>query len=359
MTHNWAAIGQHLHALLNVHGLAVIAIVIFFEELGIPIPVPGDLVMLLGGIRVAQGKDPLWAVLLVEEIATVAGATLLFTASRHFGRALVLRYGRFIHLGPESLARAEARVERHGGWAIVVARLVPGFRIVTVVAAGALGLPYRTFVPALAVGAFLYLLVYTLLGVFFGPTVLAFLEGLGLPVTALLSLAAIVALGLVVHALERARPDSRPLRRASLGMSALAALVAGLAALLLANGALDVAGFAARLSGYAVTLSTAQVGDELRLLFGWPVFLGVALLTGALYGLLRLWRLPYQAGLALAVGAPLALTLLLIDPLLDDPSSDVAGPTGVILGAIAVIRWLAYGVALGKLLPLFARPSSP
>jgi len=315
--------------------------------------------MLLGGIRVAQGKDPLWAVLLVEEVATIAGATLLFSASRRFGRTLVLRYGRFMHLGPETLARAEARVERHGGWAIVAARLVPGFRIVTVVAAGALGLPYRTFVPALAVGAFLYLLVYTLLGVFFGPAVLAFLEGLGLPVTALLSLSALVVLALVIHALEQAWPDRRPLPRATLGISVLAAMVAGLAALLLANGALGVAGFVARLLGFAVTLSTAQAGDELRLLFGWPVFLGVALLTGALYGLLRLWRLPYQAGLALAVGIPLTLTLLLIDPLLDDPSSDVAGPTGAILGAMAVIRWLAYGVVLGRLLPLFARRNFP
>lgn len=355
----WAALGHDLRALLDTHGMAVIAAILFFEEMGIPIPVPGDLVMVLAGIRVAQGRDPLWLVLLIEEVASVAGASMLFAGSRRFGRELVHRFGRFIHLGPEALARAEARVERHGGWAVVGGRLVPGFRIATVVAAGALGVRYRTFLPALALGAFLYLLIYTLLGLFVGPTLLAFLEGLGLPVTALLSLAALAVLGFVVHVLERAYPDGKLRARPSLGTCALAALASGIAAILLANGALGVVGFAVRLLGHAGALSTAQVGDEVRQVFGWPVFLGVAILAGALYGPLRLWRLPWRAGVVLVALVPLALTLLLIDPLLDSASGETTAETGAVLAAIAVLRWLAYGAAFGRLLPVFARLRQP
>lgn len=359
MSSFWAALGHDLRAVLDAHGMAVIAAVLFFEEVGIPIPVPGDLVMVLAGIRVAQGKDPLWLVLVIEEVASVAGASLLFTGSRRFGRDLVLRYGRFVHLGPEALARAEARVKRHGGWAIAGGRLVPGFRIVTVVAAGALGLRYRTFLPALALGAFLYLLIYTLLGLFVGPAVLALLEGLGLPVTALLSLAALAVLGFVVHVLERAYPDGKVHQRASVGTCALAALAAGSAAILLANGALGVVGFGVRLLGHAGALSTAQAGDEVRQVFGWPVFLGVAILSGALYDPLRLWRLPWRAGVALVALVPLALTLLLIDPLLDSASGETTAGTGAVLVAVAVLRWLAYGAAFGTLLPIFARLRQP
>ena len=359
MSAAWLALGHYLQALLETNGLAVIAVVLFLEELGVPIPVPGDLLMLLAGIWVAQGKDPLWLVLAVEEAATVAGASLLFAGSRRFGRDLVRRYGALLHLGPETLARAEAQVARHGGWAIVVARLLPGFRIVTVIAAGVLGLPYRTFLPALAFGGFLYLLVYTLLGVFVGPAVLAFVERLALPATALLSLAALAAIALAAHALERANPPGKAPAHPTFGTTLLSSLVAGVAGLLLANGALGVASFFARIVGYTVPTSAALAGDELRLLFGWPVFLGVALLAGALYNLLRWWRLPWHSGMALAAGVPLALTLLLIDPLLDAASDAAPGGSIVALTAIAVLRWLAYGVALSKLLPLIARLRQP
>ena len=355
----WLALGHALQALVESNGLAVIAAVLFLEELGVPIPVPGDLLMLLAGIWVAQGRDPLWLVLAVEEGATVAGASLLFAGSRRFGRDLVHRFGGLLHLGPETLARAEGQVARHGGWAIVVARLIPGFRIVTVIAAGTLGLPYRTFLPALALGGFLYLLAYTLLGVFVGPAVLAFLERLAIPVTALLSLAALGLLALAVHALERANPPREAPTRPTVGTALLAALVAGVAGLLLANGGLGVASFFARLFGHAVPTSASLASDELRLLFGWPVFLGVALLGGLLYGLLHWWRLPWQAGLALAAGVPLALTLLLIDPLLDTTSDAASGASTISLTAIAVLRWLAYGAALAKLLPLITRLRQP
>src|SRR6185437_6118625 len=52
--------------------------------------------------------------------------------------ARVERYGRFIHLGPETLARMEGKIQRRGGWAIVLGRIVPGLRIVTPIAAGVL-----------------------------------------------------------------------------------------------------------------------------------------------------------------------------------------------------------------------------
>lgn len=359
MSAGWTAFGQGVQALLETHALAVIAVVLFLEELGIPIPVPGDLMMLLAGIRVAQGDEPLWLVLAVEEAATLAGASLLFFGSRRFGRGLVQRFGWLLHLGPETLARAERQVARHGGWAIVVARLIPGFRIVTVIAAGVLGLPYRTFLPALALGGFLYLLVFTLLGLFVGPTVFGFLERLALPTTALLSLAALAVMALVLHALERANPPGKATARPTLGTTMIAALIAGVAGLLLANGALGVASFFARLLGFVVPTSAALAGDELRLLFGWPVFLGAALLGGALYGLLHWQRLPWHGGVALAAGVPLALTLLLIDPLLDATAGGGTTTGGVALAVIAVLRWIVYGAALAKLLPLIARLRQP
>ena len=55
----------------------------------------------------------------------------------------------------------------------MILRLVPGLRIATVVGCGLFGVPFRVFLPAVALGAFGYLVVYALLGYFVGPQILA------------------------------------------------------------------------------------------------------------------------------------------------------------------------------------------
>jgi membrane protein DedA with SNARE-associated domain len=109
------------------------------------------------------------------EAATVIGASLLYGLSSRIGRPLAYRYGRFLRLNPERLGRAEERI-RSGGWrAIVLLRLVPGLRIATVVGCGVFGVPFRVFLPSLALGGFGYLLAFTLLGYVAGPEILAIL----------------------------------------------------------------------------------------------------------------------------------------------------------------------------------------
>src|SRR5450759_3389582 len=113
MVRRWLALGGYLQALFAAHTLSPIAAIIFVEELGIPLPVPGDLVMVLAGVRVAQGRASLWSVLLVEELATLAGGSLLFLASRRVGRPLVLRFGRYVGLSAERMTEAEVRIYGH------------------------------------------------------------------------------------------------------------------------------------------------------------------------------------------------------------------------------------------------------
>src|SRR6185437_6118624 len=66
---------ESTQALLRSHALAVIVAILFFEELGVPSPIPGDLMMVYAGVRVTQGRDALWMVLLLQEVATVLGSS--------------------------------------------------------------------------------------------------------------------------------------------------------------------------------------------------------------------------------------------------------------------------------------------
>jgi membrane protein DedA with SNARE-associated domain len=349
-------INDSVQSLLRLHALAVIVTIIFFEELGVPSPIPGDLMMVLAGVRVAQGREPLWLVLLLQEAATIAGASGLFFLSRRCGRPLVLRYGRFIHLGPETLARAEGKIQRHGGWAIVIGRLLPGLRIVTPIAAGVLGMPFGAFLPALACGAFLYILTYTLLGVFVGPAALAFYDRVSLPVSALLSLAILIGLIFAMHQIRRAPPAFTQDRHGAVVSALIAGVLAGVAGLMAANSVSEFIAFGRRVYGHQSVLAARGVGSGLRFLIAWPAFLVFAALLGLLAYAIGVAHLPRWLATLLSAGVPLAISLALLYPLTEQRHVGLSEYREQIIFTVDTTRWLVYGVALAVFLPLLPRP---
>lgn len=345
-----------MSTLLREHALAVILCVIFFEELGVPSPIPGDLMMVLAGVRVAQGHEPLWLVLLLQETVTVLGATGLFFLSQRCGRPLVLRYGRFIHLGPKNLARAEAKITRHGAWAIVIGRNVPGLRIITPIAAGVLGMPYRVFGPALALGAFIYILCYTLLGVFVGPAALAIFDRIALPADAILSLIVLCALIFVIRQLKRIAPTITLDRHAAITASLVAGVMAGVTGLLAANTLSGFITFGRRLFGHQPLAVTRGVGSGLRFLIGWPAFLIFAALIGLIAYAVGVGRLPRLPAILLCAGIPLALSLAVLYPLTEQRHLGLSEYREQIIMTVDAVRWIGYGIALTAFLPLLPHP---
>lgn len=347
-----ASIHENVASLLRSHALAVILPILFFEELGVPSPIPGDLMMVLAGVRVTQGYASLWLVLLLQELVTVAGASGLFFLSRRCGRPLILRYGRFIHLGSESLDRAEAKINRYGGWAIVVGRVLPGLRIVTPIAAGVLGMPFRTFLPSLALGAFIYILIYTLIGFFVGPPALAFFDRVALPTSALVSLAVLSALFFVLRRLRRAPPAFTQDRHGAVTSSLVAGTLAGIAALMTANSTLEIITFVRRILGHQPLIAARGVGSGLRFLLAWPVFLVFASLLGLLAYVVGITRLPRWLSILLSAGVPLVLSLAVIYPLTEQRHVGLTEYRERVIFIVDTMRWVAYGVALTAFLPL-------
>ena len=345
-------INESMQSLLRLHALAVIVTIIFFEELGVPSPIPGDLMMVLAGVRVAQEREPLWLVLLLQEAATVAGATGLFFISRRCGRPLVLRYGRFIHLGPETLARAEGKIQRHSGWAIVIGRLLPGLRIATPIAAGVLGMPFRAFLPALSFGAFLYILAYTLLGVFVGPAALAFYDRVSLPISALLSLAILVALIFAMRQLHRTPPAFTQDRHGAVVSALVAGVLAGVAGLMAANSVSEFIAFGRRIYGHQSVLAARGVGSALRFVIAWPAFLVFAALLGLLAYVIGITRLSRWLAILLSAGVPLAISLAVLYPLTEQRHVGLSEYREQIIFTVDTTRWLVYGVTLAAFLPL-------
>src|SRR5437762_4383052 len=155
----WDSVRLSLAGFLEQHGVLAGFVVILIEETGVPVPVPGDFLMMGVGIHARQGRVELWQALVVMEIATLIGSSILYFVSARAGRELVYRYGRYIHLTPARLDKAESWLVRHGAAAIVAGRLTPGLRMATVIASGVFGVSVWRFLPSLALGAFVYILV--------------------------------------------------------------------------------------------------------------------------------------------------------------------------------------------------------
>ncbi len=364
----WDAVRLALEHFLEQHGVLAAFVLILVEEVGVPVPIPGDFLMLLLGVHARQGRVTLWQALLVMELATLLGATALYLLASRGGRALVFRYGRYIHLTPERLAQAERWLLRHGALAIVAGRLTPGLRIATVIACGVFGVPLWRFLPALAVGSFLYILLYTMLGYFLGPPILVLLEGVHLPLGLLGSLTPLVLLIVwIIRArrglhLQRATDASTMDHSHLLRDGAVAGAVATIVSTLVMNVGVHVVGDAAVLAPgeiiertqarLAVFTLARTLGPFVLVVV--PVFVAVGMVWGGVYGLWvehRLARLPdWLSGLVFAL-LPLALALVLVPPLVAETVSG-AGTIGWLVAASEMVRHLAYGVVLGLTYPL-------
>lgn len=148
---------------IAAYGYLGLFVLLFVEELGIPLPLPGDLALLFAGFLVGRGLMRFDVALLIAVLAVLGGASALYLLTRVHGRPLVARFGRFVHLDPDRLDRLGARSRHLGPLPVLLVRLTPGMRIYTAVLAGLTGIPYRRFLLALGpaalvwAGAFIYL----------------------------------------------------------------------------------------------------------------------------------------------------------------------------------------------------------
>jgi membrane protein DedA with SNARE-associated domain len=139
-------------------------LVVFAEELGIPLPAPGDVAIAWGGYLTTTGAIayPLAYVAVIG--GAVTGSFCLYSLSRRFGHPFIVRFGRYIGLYPERLQRAERIFQRWGPWAIIVGRHIPGMRIVLSALAGVLEIKARVFVPCVFVSASIWAAIFLEIG---------------------------------------------------------------------------------------------------------------------------------------------------------------------------------------------------
>jgi membrane protein DedA with SNARE-associated domain len=150
---------------------------LYIEESGIPLPVPGDIFVMYVGAHVPRHLLSWLAAWLGLIGVVVLGSTNLFFISRRFGRRLAhSRFAHVVHLSPERLALAERWFARYGVLAIIFGRHIPGFRVPITLAAGVFRVRYPVFAASVAVSTAIWAGIFLIVGINFGGRLEAFLR---------------------------------------------------------------------------------------------------------------------------------------------------------------------------------------
>src|SRR5260370_7733806 len=119
---------------------------IYIEESGIPLFIPGDAFLVYVGHALPYSFPILFAAWLGFILAVILGASNLYLISRRYGRRLLEhRLARFLHLTPAPLEEAEHLFRRYGPWALIFGPHIPGFPVPLTSAAALLHPPLPVF----------------------------------------------------------------------------------------------------------------------------------------------------------------------------------------------------------------------
>jgi membrane protein DedA with SNARE-associated domain len=156
-----------MNSLLALDGWLALGMIFLLPALEAPafigLVLPGELVLVFGGVLAQQGRVPLAAALALGVTGPIVGDSVGHWLGRRFGRRL-LEVGAGRLAGPARLARTKAVLQRRGGPALALGRMTAGVRVLLPGLAGAAGVRYRRFLAWTAPAAAVWAVAHLLLG---------------------------------------------------------------------------------------------------------------------------------------------------------------------------------------------------
>ena len=131
-------------------------------------PFPSEIIMIPAGYLAYQGEMNLYLVVIVGITGSVAGALFNYYLAMYFGRAFLLRYGKYFFIKAETLDKLETFFQKHGELSTFNGRLIPGIRQLISLPAGLARMNLWRFSLYSALGAGIWVVVLVALGYLLG-----------------------------------------------------------------------------------------------------------------------------------------------------------------------------------------------
>ncbi|MBI2459412.1 MAG: bifunctional DedA family/phosphatase PAP2 family protein [Parcubacteria group bacterium] len=148
-------------------------LIIFLSALAETLPVigafvPGQTIIILGGLLAKLGIFKLGTVILVAAVGVVAGDMLAYYIGHKFGYDFVVRYGKYFFLNQEKYQKTKDLVSGHTGKALIIGRFSPFTRALAAFLAGIYRIKFPKFIFYSIIGGLGWSALSALLGYFMG-----------------------------------------------------------------------------------------------------------------------------------------------------------------------------------------------
>ncbi len=186
-----ASVTGSLTSYVRDHGVYAVFILMMIDAV---LPAFSELVMLIGG-AVAAGAfgatvtlfgreipSGFWSYVVIALAGTLGylvGSLAGWWIGLHGGRPLLERRGRWFHLSPEKLDRAEAWFDRYEDWAVFLGRVTPVVRSFVSIPAGVFRVPLGRYTVLTLIGSALWCFTFAGVGWALGSRYESFHHGFG------------------------------------------------------------------------------------------------------------------------------------------------------------------------------------
>lgn len=132
------------------------------------VPFPSEVVMIPAGYLASKGEMNAVIAVLCGVCGSVFGALINYGICYFWGRAFVLKFGKFVGINEQKFAKFEAFFNKHGEFSTFTCRLLPAIRQYISMPAGLAKMNLARFVIFTALGSALWVSILVALGYFVG-----------------------------------------------------------------------------------------------------------------------------------------------------------------------------------------------
>ncbi|MFI5419805.1 MAG: DedA family protein [Nitrososphaerales archaeon] len=167
------------------------------------LPVPSEVVLPLAGYLVYTGQFDFWVAVIVASIGSLVGTLIDYSIGYYLGRAVVLKYGKYVRLHESSLVTTERWFAKYGEIIVLAARFVPLVRTVIAFPAGIAEMKLWKFILFSIVGIVVWDAILIYIGELFGENYQQIINSLSNAFTYVEIVAVIGIIALLVWLLRR------------------------------------------------------------------------------------------------------------------------------------------------------------
>ncbi len=152
--------------LVDLYGYWALFFTMFIDTLGIPMP--SKTMLTLSGYFSQMGIFNFTWIFIVAMVGTLSGFASGYSIGRIVGRTFIEKYGRYVRLTPEKIAKIETWFNKYGVYAIFIAYFLPVARSVVPYLSGISKMPFIAAMSMAVLGAACWITMLISLGLVIG-----------------------------------------------------------------------------------------------------------------------------------------------------------------------------------------------